>query len=200
VPTGGQAPIHLFFLAALRGLVVRGPVRGREHAYVLVRDWLGEQPPVDRERGLAELARRYLVGHQPASERDLAKWAGLPLRDARAGLRSIGSELEEGEGGLLRLRKRPPAGGLPPPRLLGAFDPVLLGWASREPVLGRHQPRVVTGGIFRPFAIAGGHAVAGWKWARGEVKMEPYERLSARQATALEADADDVQRFLAGGG
>jgi hypothetical protein len=200
VPTGGQAPIHLFFLAALRGLVVRGPVRGREHAYVLVRDWLGEQPPVDRERGLAELARRYLVGHQPASERDLAKWAGLPLRDARAGLRAIGSELEEGEGGLLRLRKRPPAAEVPPPRLLGAFDPVLLGWTSREPVLGRHQPRVVTGGIFRPFAIAGGRAVAGWKWARDEVKMEPYERLSARQATALEADADDVQRFLAGGG
>ncbi len=36
---------------------------GAQHAYVLVRDWLGEQSPVDRDRALAELARRYLVGH-----------------------------------------------------------------------------------------------------------------------------------------
>lgn len=199
VPTGGQATIHLFFLAALRGIVVRGPMRGRQQAYVLVRDWLGEQPQPDRERALAELARRYLVGHQPASDRDLAKWAGLPLRDARAGLQAIGAELEEGEDGLVRLAKRPPAAEVPPPRLLGAFDPILLGWTSREPILGRHQPKVVTGGLFRPFAIAAGRAVAGWKWARDEVTMEPYERLPARQAAALEADAADVARFLASG-
>ncbi len=103
-----------------------------------MREWLGEPPPVDREQALAELARRYLVGHQPATDRDLAKWAGLPLRDARAGLEAIGRELDEGEDGLLRLAKRPPPAELPPPRLLGAFDPVLLGWSSREPILGPH--------------------------------------------------------------
>lgn len=196
VPTGGQALIHLFFLAALRGLVVRGPMRGKQHAYVLVCDWLGEQPPIDREKALAELARRYLVGHQPASDRDLAKWAGLPLRDARAALGAIGSELEEGEDGLIRLAKRPPVEE-PPPRLLGAFDPVLLGWTSRAAILGPHEPRVVSGGLFRPFALAGGVAVAGWKWARGKVELEPYARLSRRHAAALEDDAADVTRFLA---
>ncbi len=196
VPTDGQALIHLLFLAALRGLVVRGPMRGKQHAYALVRDWLGEQPAVDRERALAELARRYLVGHQPASDRDLAKWAGLPLRDARAGLKAIGSELEEGEDGLVRLAKRAPPEAVPEPRLLGAFDPILLGWTSRDPILGRHEPRVVSGGLFRPFALAGGRAVAGWKWAGGEVAMEPYTRLSRRHAAALDADAADVARFL----
>ena len=86
VPTAGQAFIHLMFLAALRGIVVRGPMVGKQHAYVLVRDWLGPQKPVDRDAALAELARRYLAGHGPADDRDLARWAGLPLRDARAGL------------------------------------------------------------------------------------------------------------------
>jgi len=86
---------------------------------------------------------------------------------------------------------------IPPPRLLGAFDPVLLGWTSREPILGRHEPRVVSGGLFRPFALAEGRAVAGWKWAKDEVRVEAYERLSAKHATALEADAADVARFLA---
>lgn len=205
VRSAGQAMIHLLFLAALRGVVVRGPMAGKQHAYVLVRDWLGEPKPVDRERALAELARRYLVGHQPATDRDLAKWSGLPLRDARAGLESIARELGEGENDLLRLtgsatdptEARVPA--VPPPRLLGAFDPVLLGWTSREPVLGRHESKVVTGGLFRPFALAGGRAIGGWKWARDEVTMEPYERLSRKHATALEADAADVARFLSPG-
>ncbi len=86
VPTEGQALIHLLMLACLRGIAVRGPLRGKSHAYVLARDWLGAPGAVDRERALAELARRYLRAHAPADERDLAKWAGLPLRDARAGL------------------------------------------------------------------------------------------------------------------
>ncbi|HSS03947.1 MAG TPA: winged helix DNA-binding domain-containing protein [Solirubrobacterales bacterium] len=196
VRTDGQAMVHLLFLVALRGIAVRGPMVGKQHAYVLVRDWLGEPQPVDRDKALAELARRYLVGHGPATDRDLAKWTGLPLRDARAGLNAIGRELEH-DGGLVRLAKRPAPGEVPPPRLLGAFDPVLLGWTSREPVLGGHEPRVVTGGLFRPFAMAGGRAVAGWKWAKDEVALDPFERFPAGVAAALESDAADVERFLA---
>jgi hypothetical protein len=86
VPTDRQALIHLLFLATLRGIAVRGPMAGKEHAYILVSDWLDPAEPVDRDKALAELARRYLVGHAPADDRDLARWAGLPLRDARAGL------------------------------------------------------------------------------------------------------------------
>ncbi len=196
VRTDGQAMIHLLFLAALRGLVVRGPMIGKQHAYVLVRDWLGEPPPVDREKALAELARRYLVGHQPASDRDLAKWAGLPLRDARAGLAAIAGEIEQGEDDLLRLIKRPEPAEPPPPRLLGAFDPVLLGWTSREDILGAHTQLVTRNGIFHPFAMAGGKAVAKWGFPGGGVKLQPLQPLSARTAAALEADAAEVVRFL----
>ena len=94
VRTEGQALVHLLMLASLRGVAVRGPMVGREHAYALVRDWLGVAPPVDRDRALPELARRYLAGHGPADDRDLAKWAGVRLRDARAGLEAIASELD----------------------------------------------------------------------------------------------------------
>ena len=54
VRTEGQAIIHLLALATLRGLTLRGPMAGRDHAYVLVRDWLGAPPgPFDRDRALA---------------------------------------------------------------------------------------------------------------------------------------------------
>lgn len=196
VATEGQTLIHLLFLSGVRGLTVRGPMVGREHAYVLVHDWLGDPPPVDRERALAELARRFLAGHQPASDRDLARWAGLPLRDARAGLTAIAAELERGEDGLLRLAKRPRPAELPPPRLLGAFDPVLLGWTSREDVLGRHTQLVTRNGVFHPFAMVEGRAVAKWGWPHGKLKLEPLQRLPARVKEALEADALEVARFL----
>src|SRR5579871_6897589 len=121
VTTEGQALVHLLMLACLRGIAIRGPVAGKQHAYALVADWLGTQPKVDRAAALAELARRYLAGHGPAGERDLAKWAGLPLRDCRSGLESIARELASREDGLLALRAREAAAPEPPPpRLLGA--------------------------------------------------------------------------------
>jgi hypothetical protein len=170
---------------------------GSEHAFVLVRDWLGATAPVPRERALAELARRYLVGHGPADDRDLARWAGLALRDARAGLETIASELVRRSDGLLDLRARPPATELPPPRLLGAFDPVLLGWRSREALVGEQQGIVTNNGLFRPFALVGGRAEAIWSLHGGKVTLAPFGALPGPDLAALERDARDVERFLA---
>jgi hypothetical protein len=196
VPTQGQALIHLLFLSALRGIAVRGPMAGKEHAYVLVRDWLGEQPPVDREQALAELARRYLAGHAPADDRDLARWAGLPLRDARAGLEAIASELVEREDGLVELVRSSEPAPMPPPRLLGAFDPLLLGWTSREEVVGPHKLLVTINGVFRPFGLVDGRAVATWRLSNGKVTIEHLDKVKKRDAAALEADAASVLEYL----
>jgi hypothetical protein len=196
VRTEGQALVHLLFLTTLRGIAIRGPMVGKEHAYVLTRDWLGPQKPVDRDTALAELARRYLVGHGPAEDRDLARWAGLPLRDSRAGLVAIASELVERDDGLVDLAKRPPAAELPPPRLLGAFDPLLLGWVSREEIVGPHKMLVTTNGVFRPFALVGGRAVSTWRFAAGKVTIEHLGKVTKKVAAALEADARAVEDFL----
>jgi hypothetical protein len=198
VRTQGQALVHLLVLASLRGVAVRGPmIRGR-HAYALVRDWLGESEPVDRDRALPELARRYLAGHGPADDRDLAKWAGLPLREARAALRAIAPALDERADGLVALARRAPAAELPPPRLLGSYDPVLLGWRSREPLLGSHAPLVTVEGVFRPFALVRGRAAAVWSLRGGQVALEPFGTLAREDAAALEAEGRDVVRYLGG--
>jgi winged helix DNA-binding protein len=196
--TEGQAFIHLMFLAAVRGIVVRGPMLGRQHAYALVSDWLGPRRRVDRDAALAELARRYLAGHGPAGDRDLARWAGLPLRDARAGLAAIAPGLVERDDGLLDLSGRPPAASLPPPRLLGAFEPVLLGWTSREEIVGPHKLLVTINGIFRPFALVDGRAVATWKLAGGRLTIEHLGKVTKKAAATLRAEADAVLDFLGG--
>ena len=196
VRTEGQALVHILALTCMRGITVRGPVVGRGQAYVLVRDWLGSVAPPDRETSLAELARRYLAGHGPSSDRDLARWAGLPLRDARAGLSAIASELHERADGLIDLAGRAPAAALPPPRLLGAFEPVLLGWRSREQILGTDEPKVIAGGLFRPFALVGGKGVATWRIRDGEIEVDPFRRLARTDAAALEQDGTAVLSYL----
>jgi hypothetical protein len=196
VRTEGQALIHLLLLACVRGIALRGPMKGREQAYVLVRDWLGDPAPVDRDAALAELARRYLEGHGPAGDRDLARWSGLSLGDARRGLQAIADELRRRDDGLLDLTRRRRATALPPPRLLGAFEPVLLGWTSRKEILGEHAERVVTGGLFRPFAMVDGAAAGVWSVKGGEVVVENFWRLSREEASVLATEIEAVRRFL----
>ena len=193
----GQALYHLLFKASLEGLVVRGPMAGKQHAYVLVRDWLPKAKPIERDEALPEFARRYLAGHGPATDRDLARWAGIPVGQARRGLTAISSELRELGDGLVDLKRRRPAAELPPPRLLGAFEPCLLGWVSRQDIVGSAAKNLVTvGGMFHPFAMLGGRAVARWKLSDGEVELDPFRRIAKAGRRALEDDAEDVRRFL----
>ncbi len=206
IRTEGQATPHLLKLAALRGIAVLGPLQAGRQAFALARDWLGAAPSrelngADREAALAELARRYLRGHGPATPADLGAWAGLALRDARAGLRSIAGELVELDGGLVDLAARDLALHRLPPRLLPAFDPYLLGWKDRSfAVPAEHARRVHPGGgVLRAVATVDGRAVGTWtaprRGDRLAVDLELFSPLRTDDAVSLRAEAADVARF-----
>ncbi|HXZ75779.1 MAG TPA: crosslink repair DNA glycosylase YcaQ family protein, partial [Streptosporangiaceae bacterium] len=152
---------------------------------------------------LGLLTRRYLAGHAPAGDRDLAKWAGLPLGDARRGLAAIAPGLADREDGLASLAPRAGQAGpgeapaVPDLRLLGAFDPLLLGWASRELFLAPGGPVITSNGLFRPFVLVQGRGAALWTITGGEVVTDSLGPLTAPEQAALAAEAADVERFLA---
>jgi hypothetical protein len=113
-----------------------------------------QAPPnavVDRDAALGELARRYLRGHAPAADIDLAAWSGLPLRDARRGLERAGDVAS-------------PAPGRIPPRLLPAFDPYLLGWKDRSFAVPDALAKQVHpgGGILRAVVTDDGLVTGTW--------------------------------------
>jgi hypothetical protein len=190
IRTAGQALPHLLMRAALLGtVVIRGDGRFER-----------AQPPgplEDRDGALAELARRWLAAHGPATARDLAAWSGLPLRDARAGLRAL--ELSELGGELVDLAAAPrdaapPAAG---PRLLPAFDPYLLGWRDRAfAVAPAFAKRVYPGGgMVRAVAAIDGLAAGTWTAPRGRIAVEWFE---AAEDDRFAGEVADVERFLSG--
>ena len=103
---------------------------------------------------------------------------------------------------MIDLAARPKPASAGPPRLLGPFDPLLLGWASRAPVLGSHQNVVTVNGIFRPIALVRGKAVGTWRLTDGSVELTPFASLAPDEApdpdevAALDEEAADVVRFL----
>src|SRR5581483_6744998 len=194
LPTRGQALVHLLMLASLRGLTLRGPMRGGRHAYVLVRDWLGEPAAVDRDTALAELARRYLAGHGPADDRDLARWAGVPLRDARAGLRGVASEVEERGDGLADLRGRPPADALRPPRGGARDDPLRDDAELRRAGSSARAAGRRTRGRRRERAEPGRHRPAVPPPRRLRRLADRLRRRPRREADAARARGPDRQR------
>ena len=121
---------------------------------------------MDEEQALATLARRYLAGYGPASAADLAYWSGLGLGAARRAFEAAGELERAGDlralPGTLDAEEPPP---VPRALLLAAFDTVLLGYRSREPVVAAaHERRVLPGGgILRPTVLARGTAAGTWR-------------------------------------
>ena len=172
---GDRAVNALMPWVALQGLVV-GTADGR---------WVGSDPPepVDEDQALAILGRRYLAGFGPAADRDLAAWSGLPLGTVRRALELAGP-----------VDTAPPAD---PPAcaLLAAFDPAMLGWETRVPLVAARDARAVLpgGGMLRPVVLAGERVVGTWRGSPPEFAWFGPEP----PAGALAGEVADVERFLA---
>ena len=196
---------HLSVITVVGGVACIGPDHGRGNVFVDTREWVGEFDPPHREDALAELARRYFKAFAPASERDFAKWSGLPLSECRIGMKRIAGELEplgSASSGLFAPRnfiKSVPRS--PGVRLLPAFDTYLMGYASRSHAVDEVAERAILpgGGILRPTICVDGRFAGTWsrKNANGKVTvtLEPFERLDERWMPAIEAEAADVARF-----
>ena len=171
----GPALTHLLLAATLRGLIVRGPVRGKEQTFVLVADHLGKLPKVDREQALDELGKRYAAGHARATDVDLAYWSGLPLRDVSVPRRGGVTLRQAGDS----------------KRLLPPFDPYILGWKDRSfAIPDAMKKRVMPGGgMFRAVVLTDGVVAGTWSRAGGKVTLDA-------PATGLKAEVADVERFL----
>lgn len=158
------------------------------------------QPPpaVDADLALATLARRYLAGYGPASAADLAHWSGLGLTIARRALAAFGDLDRAGDLVALPGTLDADVAPAPPALLLAAFDPALLGYRRRVPLVPAHRDRDVLpgGGMVRAVVLVDGVAAGTWTTGgpRRTVAIDWFD--GPRDSAALDAEKAAVQRFL----
>jgi Winged helix DNA-binding domain len=192
-------------VAAQRGVLVIRPALERVQTFVAA----PEDKPLERERALGRLARRYLRAYAPASVRDFAYWGKMTMSDARLGWERAGRlrDVETSQGVLSALPGRldPPEPERPVVRLLGLWDNYLLGHTNRElvvpkPVEGWIDPRGRGGGLLRQTAFADGLAFGTWRLeregARLAVALETYDGVPRRARPGLEDEVADIGRFF----
>jgi len=89
----GHALMLLAGYTELYGIICSGAARDGQHTYALLDERVPHTRRLDVETARAELVLRYLTGHGPATERDLAYWATMTLRDVRVGLADVADQV-----------------------------------------------------------------------------------------------------------
>lgn len=96
----GRMVMLLMARLEMERLVVSGRPREGEHTYATYESRVHARVDADafeRDEALALLALRYFTGHGPATVKDLAYWATLPVGDVRRGLDAVRDRLESFE-------------------------------------------------------------------------------------------------------
>lgn len=209
----GQARPHLLRRAALEGVICLGPDRGSEPTYVLLNDWIDlprARHPFSQEEAVAELARRYLQAYGPATLEDMVAWSGLPIGWIRAAWQEIADQLIEVEIEHHRawgIKSSSPwlersATETPVVRLLPRYDTYLLGHQKRDLMVPALYARRVNagGGIVHQTLLVDGRVVGTWKAksqkSGQDVIIEPFEPIAPEVLPELEAEINDLTRFL----
>ena len=168
-----------------------------DHAFVAVREWMGSTSTLfRREESLALLALRYLAGHELASAEGLATWAGITLGDARSAFKEAANQIRQLGDVFVRREAELDHVESPPTRLLGPFDPLLHGWASREMWISEHHSVVTTNGIFRAIVFSEGRAKGTWRISSEGVEVDLFESIDDETAHDLLDDVQDLDRLV----
>lgn len=173
IATGGQRGLHLPWWLAQRGVICFGAREGKQHAFVLLDEWLPATRRLSREAALAELARRYFTSRGPATLQDFTWWSGLAVADAKNALDSVANEFEHAiiERRTLWLAPAVAAKTVSPSvHLLPAYDEYTVAYRDRGDVLDAvHAKRADAGsGIFHPPVVIDGRIAGTWKRSLGK--------------------------------
>lgn len=178
----GQRGIHLLSNLAHEGTLCFGPHQGKQPTFVIADEWLPPQRKLTGDEAVAELARRYLRSHGPATFHDFAWWTGLTIATARAGVQSVRQDFERlAADGKEYWFARRPHGEVSERRvyLLPGFDEFILGYRDRTVVLSPEQARrLIPGknGMFLSAVVSGRGVVTGtWQRVTGKegMRVEP---------------------------
>jgi hypothetical protein len=200
---------RLLFLMAMDGKIVRtraaGSWRSSQYRWASADQWFSGPPDViEPEAARAEVVRRYLAKHGPATLDDIRWWTGWTVRQVKsalARLEPVAATLGDGsEGLLLPGDTEPVAGDVRHVSLLPALDSTPMGWKGREWFLGAHADALFDrNGNIGPTIWVDGRIVGGWgQRPGGEVVFRLLEPVDPATGARIATETANLREWLGG--
>ena len=197
---------YLMMHAELEAVVCSGARRGKQFTYALLDERAPQARTLRREEALAELAGRYFTSRGPATVQDFAKWSGLTLAEARAGLEAVKARLRQevvdGHTYWLPASKPASKAATPSACLLSVYDEYVSGYKDRRALGGAEVGArlMAMGNALTYIIVVGGQIVGTWKRTLGKdavtVETDLFARLKKAETGALAVAARRYGDFL----
>jgi hypothetical protein len=206
IDRAGQRLPYILMHCELEAVICSGARNGTRHTYALVDERVPRGRRFERAAALAELIRRYLASHGPATVSDLRWWSSLTATDVRNTLETLGSEVRSDvidgltfwsladEGAALAVKGA---------QLLHVYDELVVGYTESrffvdprlELARAGWRSRAVPGSVVLVDDRIAGH----WRWslakASGKIEVLLYgER--PRRIRALRSAVEELGHFL----
>ena len=205
--TGQRLP-YILFHCELQAVICSGRLAGKQQTYALLEERAPVGSAFDRDEAVAELVRRYIQSHGPATVADLRWWSSLTGANIKATLKEMGSEVRGDEIDGLMFWSLTATGDRPATmrgaRLLQMLDEAFVGYTE-----SRHfgdpradDARSAWGNRGMPAAhiLVRGHVVGHWKRTIASdgirVQLLLYTDPTPSELGAMKAAAKRLGRFV----
>ncbi|MEI1278931.1 winged helix DNA-binding domain-containing protein [Leptospira venezuelensis] len=199
---------HILQRAGLEGLICFGPRREKDFTYALLEEWIPKIKRIQKpkEEALYEITKKYFDTRAPATLPDFVWWSGLSVKDAKAGIESLGSTLtsfqKEDQTYYIPKKMDLIDKGSDTLFLLPAFDEFLLAYTDRKDCMDPPPKRLLTPAddLFRPILVMNGWVSGIWQreFKKEDVilKLNPYKSLNANFKKKLKEATEVYAKYL----
>jgi len=195
--------LHIAWHLAHEGLICFGPRRGKQQTFVLLDEWLPAREPMPEDDAVSELARRYFIGHGPATIADFVWWSGLPATLAKKGVESAAPQLakEDFDGKTYWFSPDENRASAAKVHLLPPFDEYTVGYRDRTDVREPSAKSLDPGyGMLQAVVAVNGMICGTWKRVlnRGHVQITVslFRPLKRGERRELEEACERYRQFI----
>lgn len=195
----GTHLVHQLMNAEISALIVNGPMRDKQHTYVLLDSVVKAPPAQPRDELLALVARRYVRGHGPFRDKDLAWWTSLTLTESRRAIELGELRPLNLDGQSYWAHEEPVGAEVPAAMLLSNFDEYI-SYARDLQDYERFDGTVNDLMRGSGLLVLDGQVAGSWtrktKATTVDIEVHSTPRVTAGIRAALELEAQAYGRFL----
>jgi hypothetical protein len=207
IATAGELRMsYILMRAELDSVVCSGARRGKQFTYALLHERALQARHLEHDHAVAELALRFFLSRGPATVQDFARWSGLTVTDAKAGLEAVKSQFEHEQVDGQSYWRSPSTPALPdrPPAamLMSIYDEYISGYKDRSAMVAPSYGAKLQalGNALTAIIVIDGQVVGTWKRTLKKdavvVTTDIFAALTKAESQAVATAIDQYAAFL----